>query len=705
MKIRSLHLAPKIRIRKKARGDKPALGVKQIRGVGISEKDYLMSLAPERASDPEKMIYGWLVLHDFPFQFQVSLMGGFVPGGAVVDFILQVRGGPTIIRVMGYWHKSIAQKYNDDLQRQSLEELGYEVVDVWDYEVNTPEKVHWTMMGLLFGYSRPTGLLPAGYGSTYAWPITPAPPREEMIDKYAREQLEELVDRITGVEQFLERYGFQEGTFRASGTSWEFSSTRVAFWDPANTTLPLSDADKYAELSLDGLSIRGGAFDIHTSESGSYMQMDGSGLQGYSTDEQTIDMDWSTGNLWAKKGGFGGTKTNPLIVMDDDGNVHIGGELHASVFVKGLIEAHAGTLVVAKSAGTLHKNVAVPGSGTWYIYVDDEPGGTPGINYLFDNSDICQIKSEYSGGVTEIWFTVSNRTDMGTGNQRYTCTYQSGTRSVTYRAGAPVLDYGQSGQGYHIITADLTNAPYWEILTHAGEPWTTTTPRLRIGNLNGRWDYDSDIYGFLAGKDISQTGDDFEGIAIDPTNGLQIQLAGGAIKLDSTGINLEMTTVYQDVRGVRLIDSSDNIIGMLKGQVDTGWHYVTLESRSLSGHSAYLNFSASAPSGENARLLLKAWSAGATEAEINFYSDSTGTPVYYITVKAENFRPYISGGVALGTDDYEWSQIAGRKYLVKDGVTAPSTVSGFAQIYVDTADGDLKVKFGDGTVKTIVVDT
>jgi len=40
-----------------------------------------------------------------------------------------------------------------------------------------------------------------------------------------------------------------------------------------------------------------------------------------------------------------------------------------------------------------------------------------------------------------------------------------------------------------------------------------------------------------------------------------------------------------------------------------------------------------------------------------------------------------------------------------DGMAAPSTTSGWAKIYIDSADGDLKIKFGDGTVKTIVVDT
>jgi hypothetical protein len=35
----------------------------------------------------------------------------------------------------------------------------------------------------------------------------------------------------------------------------------------------------------------------------------------------------------------------------------------------------------------------------------------------------------------------------------------------------------------------------------------------------------------------------------------------------------------------------------------------------------------------------------------------------------------------------------------------PGIIAGVAQIYVDGSDGDLKVRFGDGTIKTIVADT
>lgn len=44
-------------------------------------------------------------------------------------------------------------------------------------------------------------------------------------------------------------------------------------------------------------------------------------------------------------------------------------------------------------------------------------------------------------------------------------------------------------------------------------------------------------------------------------------------------------------------------------------------------------------------------------------------------------------------------------FSIADGVTAPSAATGEARIYVDSADGDLKVIFADGTVKTIVTDS
>lgn len=50
-------------------------------------------------------------------------------------------------------------------------------------------------------------------------------------------------------------------------------------------------------------------------------------------------------------------------------------------------------------------------------------------------------------------------------------------------------------------------------------------------------------------------------------------------------------------------------------------------------------------------------------------------------------------------------KVSGTLWL-EDGITAPtSSLSGMAGIYVDSSDGDLKIRFADGTVKTIVTDT
>lgn len=56
-------------------------------------------------------------------------------------------------------------------------------------------------------------------------------------------------------------------------------------------------------------------------------------------------------------------------------------------------------------------------------------------------------------------------------------------------------------------------------------------------------------------------------------------------------------------------------------------------------------------------------------------------------------------------DDSAYAPHAMQYLDVTDGITAPAAATGRARIYVDTADGDLKVIFADGTIKTIVTDT
>lgn len=204
-------------------------------------------------------------------------------------------------------------------------------------------------------------------------------------------------------------------------------------------------------------------------------------------------------------------------------NVFVRGELHAAVFVKDLIEAHAGTMVIAKSAGVLALDMVVPEAPEdhWFMYLNDPPGG----GFLLDESDICRVKSEYSAGVGDTWFAIQARLDMGNGTQRYYCVYRYGTRGITYPAGGAVVDYGLSGQGVLMMTAELNYAPYYDVITHAGAPWTTQTLKVRLGNLAGVTDAVLSPSGYgLYADNVFLKGDLLAG--------------GGKVKIFSDGITI-----------------------------------------------------------------------------------------------------------------------------------------------------------------------
>lgn len=97
------------------------------------------------------------------------------------------------------------------------------------------------------------------------------------------------------------------------------------------------------------------------------------------------------------------------------------------------------------------------------------------------------------------------------------------------------------------------------------------------------------------------------------------------------------------------------------------------------------------------------------------YTTTTGTTVTLVTgADAGDVLTVIAFGTFEVADHYTKANADSRFFNVdgtedsidiEDGVTAPSAEVGKAKIYVDAADGDLKVKFGDGFVAVIAADS
>lgn len=215
-------------------------------------------------------------------------------------------------------------------------------------------------------------------------------------------------------------------------------------------------------------------------------------------------------------------------------NAYVRGELHATVFVKDLIEAHAGTLGIFKSGGKLASDLTTPAVGsTTTLTVTDPPGG----GFLFSAGDWVRIKAPYAGGVYDVWGQVTAPVDNGDGTQSYTFTRRSGgTVGGTIPAGVAVADYGASGQGYLLATADLNYAPYLDVASWAGaDPYTggNHTVHVRLGLLDGLSGIGAE-WGLWAGKD--------------------------------SGHYLQLTDTTALIRGIKQqwVDSGDNI----RGEVD-----------------------------------------------------------------------------------------------------------------------------------------
>jgi len=186
------------------------------------------------------------------------------------------------------------------------------------------------------------------------------------------------------------------------------------------------------------------------------------------------------------------------------GNVTVRGEIRTAVFKYDEVHAQAGRLLVTGAAAKLVQDLVVGETGTLYV----EDAG------VFAVGDIVRLKD----GTNDAWLEITD--DSGGGG--YAFSRESG--SGPFYTGTAVVSYGASGEGGVILDAGDADAPFVDVFTHAGSPWTELTTKVRLGNLGGIVDGDLNPTGyglycdnvFLKGKLVwgkgSLTGD---GILLD----------------------------------------------------------------------------------------------------------------------------------------------------------------------------------------------
>lgn len=155
-------------------------------------------------------------------------------------------------------------------------------------------------------------------------------------------------------------------------------------------------------------------------------------------------------NFDAGVSGFG------LYATDGDAefnNVVVRGSLRASVFTIGELTATAGSMGVFKSAAELYENVTIPATNssvTIKAKNSDENTGAA----LFSQYDVLRIKAWNGTVLTDTWLSIKVVTP-NTNYSSYSCIINSGG-SVNLKKGTAIVDYGKSGDGFVIQSADNT---------------------------------------------------------------------------------------------------------------------------------------------------------------------------------------------------------------------------------------------------------
>ncbi len=147
-------------------------------------------------------------------------------------------------------------------------------------------------------------------------------------------------------------------------------------------------------------------------------------------------------------------------------------------------------------------------------------------------------------------------------------------------------------------------------------------------------------------------------------------------------------------------------VGNLRSDGGAAW-YVAKLSNSIILNSGELTLATNSPASnfrapKNLRLSADYDNnTGPSESEIILATD--GLDKWKMT-SGGSLIPIQNNTHVIGGGTNTVNNIFTNRVSLIDGVDSPAAVVGFAQLYVDTTDGSLKIIFGDGVIKTIVTD-
>ena len=353
-------------------------------------------------------------------------------------------------------------------------------------------------------------------------------------------------------------------------------------------------------------------------------------------------------------------------------------EMHVKAFIADLEQALAGGQIICKSVAKLAVDFIVPNySATTLITVESFPGWPNA--YVFTNGDTIGIKivsrtngsSGTAGSLTVGWlFGTVSGASFDTTNKRQTWTLTrlssstingfaaGGTASAgsTVEAGAIVLDFGVSGNGYYEVNAIdgqmAVNSPYMRIYTWNTHPIYDATVRSSVGNLTGLG-FTSQYGLYARGVDANQylVAAGTSGILLRNTT---LRMYDGSNNLfmqaDTSGLNyyVQSSPTFADTTSVLFRQAGGTKIMQLTASNNSGAHEGALWVHDGSSDTV-LNVIAEAPSSQLASIRIQA-TVGATSPQWIFSQLASGV------IKAD-FPGYITFSGNPGSPTNHYGQI------------------------------------------------